>query len=359
MLFVSRPVSPPWDEASKNLVRDMISFGEGYEFHFLTDRSDGVESEGARGRKIYSSGKLDLVQKARLFRFLLKERAAFDLYHFCFTPEPATSVIIRAVAPKGKTVQSIPYISGRAKSVKRLVFADAVIVNSLHSRRVLEEEGLDNARVIYPGVDVDRFAPPAGERKPPDLPFRFNILWAGDIASEEVIKNLTETIKKVAGTDAAAGFVIAVRDREKGDASRNMEFRKVLEEEGLTDRVFFTGTVEDMPSLMASVDMFIYPFAEGFRKKIDIPLVIIEAMSSGLPVAVTDAVPLNEVFRGGAGLRVHGSSPECMARAVKSLLEDEDLRRETGKRNREAAVKYFNVKNNVAEYGSVYGELLN
>ncbi|MGD2279093.1 MAG: glycosyltransferase family 4 protein [Candidatus Omnitrophota bacterium] len=361
--MVSRSVEPPWDEASRNLVRDIVLRVEGKNFHILTSGAGIAEEKDVFSRKVYSSRRHDLLQKTRLLLFLIKNRAEFDLYHFCFTPEPVTSFLIKRIVGGKKKVQSIPYLTPRAKgkAVKDLIYSEAVTVTSRRTRDILEKSGIKGVRVVYPGIDTDLFSP-KGDREQARkiflMPEGFNVLWAGDLASEKVVHAMFDIIRKTCLDEKDINFVIAARIKGREDMGRKSALRKKLAGTGLKDRVVFLDTIERMDQLMAASDLFIYPFFDGFRRKIDIPYVIVEAMASGLPVVISDKEPINEVIVEGAGLAVKEESAEAFSDRIKFLFKNADLRGELGRKNRKAALRHFNVNENVKEFGEIYESLL-
>ncbi len=87
----------------------------------------------------------------------------------------------------------------------------------------------------------------------------------------------------------------------------------------LTDRLVFTGHVPDadIPGLFALATVFCFPsFAEGFG------LPPLEAMASGVPVAVANTTSLPEVC-GEAGTYLDPYDPASVAAALNRLLDDD------------------------------------
>jgi glycosyltransferase involved in cell wall biosynthesis len=56
------------------------------------------------------------------------------------------------------------------------------------------------------------------------------------------------------------------------------------------------------------------------------PNVLLEGMAAGLPIACSDRGPMPEVL-GGAGVTFDPERPEDIARALRTLAEDDALRR--------------------------------
>ena len=71
-----------------------------------------------------------------------------------------------------------------------------------------------------------------------------------------------------------------------GDGSLRRTIERRVAQRGLSDSVVFVGAVQDVPSLLQAMDVFVLPsLFEGFG------VVAIEAQASGLPAVLSDAVP--------------------------------------------------------------------
>ncbi len=76
----------------------------------------------------------------------------------------------------------------------------------------------------------------------------------------------------------------------------------------------------DLPSKLSSADIFI--FASSCE---NMPNTLVEAMSSGLPIACSNRGPMPEVLRDG-GVYFNPEDPESIFSAIKILIEDKELR---------------------------------
>lgn len=363
ILMVSRAVEWPWDEASKNLVRDIVCGIHKYEFHILTAGSGLYLAKRVSKNRIYSGKKPGLLQKMELVFFLLKHKSDYDLYHFCFTPEPETSFLISRIIKKDKSLQSIPYITPNVPDGKlnELVFAKTVIVNSRYTKEMLEKDGLNNINLIYPSVDTDRFSPGIDiERSRRDIGIgsSFNVLWAGKFASNAEGDVLFSIISETCALVNDINFIIAARLDNSRDKSRQDELKRRLHDAGLRERVSFYNKIDDMAVFIARCDILIYPFYGGIRRKIDVPYVVVEAMALGKSIVISDVEPLNEAIRDGSAMAVKGDNPSAFAKAIASLYMDKPLRERVGLRNREVALKYFDLKKNIARFEELYESCL-
>ena len=139
VLFVSKPIAPPWNDGSKNLVRDVARNLVRARATVLTTAD--APSLGARVtmEPIYTApGRFapGLAQNARVVRRLLTGDA-HDVWHFVFAPNPASSTVARvtsrtrrAIGWKGRVVQTVASAPRSFDGVAQWIFGDVVVVVS-------------------------------------------------------------------------------------------------------------------------------------------------------------------------------------------------------------------------------------
>jgi len=104
ILFITRPIAPPWDEASKNFAYNLakslsLENSSSLEIHLLTKDNLLDLSSNIIQHTIYTSSKKDfkLSQKLRLFIFLIFNARKFDVIHLFFTPTKLNGWILKRV----------------------------------------------------------------------------------------------------------------------------------------------------------------------------------------------------------------------------------------------------------------------
>jgi rhamnosyl/mannosyltransferase len=144
-----------------------------------------------------------------------------------------------------------------------------------------------------------------------------------------------------------------------GRGPMEAELRHLTGSLNLSKKVFFLGEVRDenLTAYYHSSDIFVLPASERSEA---FGTVQIEAMASGVPVVCT------ELGTGTSFVNVHGETglvvpprdPGALARAILTLIQDEQLRREMGKNARQRAFQEFSLQTMVDRITSLYREVM-
>lgn len=139
-----------------------------------------------------------------------------------------------------------------------------------------------------------------------------------------------------------------------GDGELENDLRAEAEKLGVSDRVLFVGFRRDIPRLMAASDVLLLPSDDEC-----LPLVILEAMSSRLPVIATDVGGISEaVDDGRTGILVSPRDTEGLADAMVEVLGDQERARAMGLEGRRKVEAEFSLVACSAAVLDVYEELL-
>ncbi len=139
-----------------------------------------------------------------------------------------------------------------------------------------------------------------------------------------------------------------------GDGPMRPEVEALILKQGLDGRVAVLGARDDVPVLLRAADIFVLSSRwEGM------PLAVIEAMMSGLPVVATDVGGVSEaVVHGETGFLVPMGDPDALALALDRLLADPALRRRMGEAGRRRALEHFTEERMLAETAALYERAL-
>lgn len=184
----------------------------------------------------------------------------------------------------------------------------------------------DRIEVIANGVDTEEFHPGPSERVRFGLPDAVPMaLFAGDLKTPR--KNLETVLLALCQIPE---LHLAVAGGTNGSA-----YPALAQSMGLNGRVHFLGFKTDMPGLMRSVDLFVFP-----SRYEPCGLVLLEAMASGLPVITVRSTGGAELLGSDSGV-VLEDSEDCaaLAAALRSLVTNPGYREamSTGARRRASA----------------------
>jgi len=164
------------------------------------------------------------------------------------------------------------------------------------------------------------------------------------------------------GLAEAKGEAPDIKGLVVGGASRTPEgqcfYERLLaltESLNLTDNVHFTGFRDDIPRIMASVDVVVHSSSQPEPGG----TVAYEAMFAGRPVIATNAGGMPEIIDDGVtGLLVPPNDPSAMAWAILSLYRDRPLAEQIGVAGRQKAEEQFGAQRYVGEVEALYHTLL-
>src|SRR5687768_8795983 len=193
ILFVSKAVAPPWNDSSKNLVRDLASALTRHRAVVLSTReaAPALSLGHAAIEPIYPAASAyapSIAQNARVLRRLLAGRRA-DLWHFFFAPNPRTSRFgaLASRLRRVRTVQTVCTAPRDDLDPRPLLFADRTVVLSPPTESRLHAAGVPPERVVRippcvaplePHDDARRRATRAALGLPPDRPL---VVYPGDL----------------------------------------------------------------------------------------------------------------------------------------------------------------------------------
>ncbi len=185
-------------------------------------------------------------------------------------------------------------------------------------------------------VDTDRFHPnvPAGDIRvrhgiPGDEPL---VLFVGRMVPHKGSEYLLRAMR-----DLPAHLLMV------GTGPREPLLRKMATLPALEGRVHFAGRVssQDLPRYYAASDLLVLPSTSRLEA---FGIAALEAMASGKPVIVSDVPGVREVIEEGReGLRIDPIDASDIAVKIRTLLEDEGLRKEMGRRAREKVERQFSL----------------
>ena len=179
----------------------------------------------------------------------------------------------------------------------------------------------DRVLTILNGVDASEFCPGTSERERFGLPEGVRIaLFAGDLRSPR--KNLDTVLRAMPDVPS---LHLAVAGRETGTP-----YPALAQSLGVADRVHFLGFQRAMPALMRSVDLMVFP-----SRYEACPLVLLEALASGLPVVTSRSAGAADFVTPAVGAMLDDcDDATLLGQTIARILQDETRFAEMGKQAR-------------------------
>ncbi len=205
-------------------------------------------------------------------------------------------------------------------------------------------------RVIRNGVDLRRFQMERRGEARLRLDVPPGVLVVGTAGRLAEVKDHITLLNALRLVETSGVPLLAVIAGE-GPLRAALEARIVSL--GLQNRVRLLGHRPDIEIVLAALDIFVLSSqSEG------LPMAVLEAMASGLPVISTRVGGVDEIIEDGrTGLLVEPRSPEALANAIGLLAGDRDRRQRLGAAGRERATHEFSLETMVADYQRLYFEV--
>jgi sugar transferase (PEP-CTERM/EpsH1 system associated) len=222
-------------------------------------------------------------------------------------------------------------------------FTDRVVTVSEDAATVVREiERVPGRKVhvIRNGIDLERFA---FVRRNEDRSGKHAVHVARlNISKDQT--TLLEAARIVA--DAEPEFRLTI----VGDGPKREELISLKEKLGLGAHVCFAGERDDVHRFLCDADFFVLSSVEE-----GIPLTILEAMATGLPVVATRVGGNGEVvIPDETGLLVEPRSPQFLAEAILKLIRNPAGTRQMGLASRLRVEREFNMRDVAQSYESLY-----
>lgn len=306
---------------------------EGHEVYVITyphkeiKDIDGIHVIGTKGLNIPGVRGLMFKVNAKKALEELLEKEDIDIIHGHYLfPAGAAAVevgkehgIKTYVTAHGSDMFELykkqPFMRSPVKKVLRDADGVFAVSNALkHEIIATGVTGIANkTKLSWNSVDINKFSSKANdsfkkENKLEDKPI---VLFVGNLIKRKNVESLLEA-KKVSQSDY---YLVIV-----GDGPLFKKLSKKVEEENIHD-VIFTGSRNDVENIIPSCDVLVLPsYSESFG------LVLIEALACGKPVIGSDVGGITEIINNDVGLLVNPNKVSSIAKAIDTIIGDDDFR---------------------------------
>ena len=225
-----------------------------------------------------------------------------------------------------------------------------VAVGKQVKNALIENEGIPEKKikVIYNGIDVERFKPNGESRH---LTRQKLGIREGEIVLIHVAR-----LNPLKDHLAAVKTFDHIREHPKirllivGEGEEEQNIRNAIADRNLESTVSMLGLRKDIPDLLNAADACLLTSrSEG------IPLTLAEAMATELPCIATDVGGVPEIVTDRTtGFLCPAGDTRKMASRIVDLVNSEELRSRMGQAGRARIAKLFNDKSMHAQYQEAY-----
>ncbi|MGN1100168.1 MAG: glycosyltransferase, partial [Christensenellales bacterium] len=201
----------------------------------------------------------------------------------------------------------------------------------------------NDVRMVYNGIDLSKCL----VKNYYSVGQTLKILHIGRFTEAKNHMLMIDTVKKLVneGIDVRLSFV--------GDGTLINDCKEKVKEYELNDRISFLGLSDNVFPIMRDADVFILPSIwEGM------PMTLIEAMGTGLPIVAADVGGIPDMLKKGEEALLINPCIDELSESIKRLAISEELRSKLGKNALLRSVE-FSSDIMAKKYICLYEELKN
>jgi glycosyltransferase involved in cell wall biosynthesis len=306
-----------------------------------------------RSKGNYTLNKLYCIAAASHFSKVIK-KMDLDVLHAHFANEPTFTAMLISRAtdiPFTFTGHAFDiFIDPNIEALKeRMKKASAVITPSYYNRDYLHDLtkfDKNKIHVVRACSNIDKFA------KITKVDGSSNILTVGRLVEKKGIKYGLMAIRQI--IDGCPG----IKYKIVGSGPLEGELRDMVLDLQLEDDITFLGSLgeEGLIRELGSAGIFVLPCIKGSNGDMDVcPLTLQEAMIAKIPVVSCNIGSIPELITDGVeGFLVDPENPRELAKAIKKLLDSEDLRVTMGDNGAIKVKRDFNIHNETGKLLTIW-----
>jgi glycosyltransferase involved in cell wall biosynthesis len=241
--------------------------------------------------------------------------------------------------------------------------ADIYISKSTPLSDAYRQSGLPKAKLYQIGSAVDQsmFRPLDNSEEKLALQRKLGleaaetiIVYSGRLNEHKGLHWLMQAFQKLVPVYPAVKLLF-VGAAMRMDEAYARALREAVVPMGLSERIVFTGRVDNVQEYLQASDIFAIPTErEGLSGS------ILEAMSCGLPVVASDIpeISLSQITNGVEGLLTPMGNVERLSEALIALVRDRELRQRLGAAARQRVLREFTPDVIGSKYMEIYKQLI-
>jgi len=257
-----------------------------------------------------------------------------------------TEMTLKDIAPSGvrrvrdKLIQ--PLVSYIIKRCSMFIVTSQFIKEQWIGRKET-----DNVEVVYPPFNIVKYQQAQVSQHLDRSQKGFQIGFVGRLSEEKGVDFLLRAMRIVVDKFPDIHLTIV------GTGPLMKNFIGYTKKLRLAENVRFTGHVSNVFTILKTLDLFVLPSrTEGC------PIVILEAMASGLPVIATSVGGNPELVQNGeTGILVPFNDEKKLSEAILELYSDQKQAMNMASRGKELAFTAYNPSKFVSRFQDIYERL--
>lgn len=294
----------------------------------------------------------------QLIKVIRKEQ--IDILHSHHRMAAFYGRVLKLFFPKLKLVYTAHNVFDNKIRFTQMALSDTVIVavGASVKKNLIETFGIaeDRIHTIFNAVSIEEDAAALLENK--DVPSSRKHALLDRLKKDGFfLVGLIGRVSEQKGIDvfiAAMEQLVAECSKVKGiivgDGPLKETMEQLVHDKGLDEVIFFIGYQEDIPSIIAQLDVAAMPSRwEGF------PLTPIELFAMGKTLVASNIGGINEIVKDGEnGLLVAKEQEKELSDALKLLVTDHELRQQLENQARNDYLEYYSYESFLEEYLYLY-----
>lgn len=175
------------------------------------------------------------------------------------------------------------------------------------------------------------------------------VVFIGQMEAEDFPSEVLSAIRSVLETHPSLRLILV------GDGSARAHLKAEVDRLGMVEEVLFTGYLprEEAQAVLSQARIFLFPLQNDLMCRCKSPLVVIEAMSHGVPV-VGSAVGEVPTMLGEEGVLVQGLDSDVWERGLRAVLDHPEESTRRGERLKERFLREWTWQRSVESLERAY-----